>query len=196
MSKVVYEVKVSAPDGFVPFIYEEEPLKAPTPTTALTPEMQGAYLARLVSLHQKEIFDSRKWECAECSQPAQRMIHNPMSYLYLAQPRVLDLAFPLCQTGGTCDQAIRRGHMDIMRELKVNKAEFKSSPGSGASLNVGPVPENPSPASQDTDGTNNCRVCSELSTMRCGKCKVAPYCSKEHQREDWPQHRKECGSNE
>ena len=32
----------------------------------------------------------------------------------------------------------------------------------------------------------------KTSFKTCGRCHLAMYCSKEHQREDWPRHKKEC----
>jgi hypothetical protein len=42
-----------------------------------------------------------------------------------------------------------------------------------------------SPCSLDT-----CMVAD--AAFRCGKCQKAMYCSKEHQRQDWPRHKVEC----
>jgi len=42
-----------------------------------------------------------------------------------------------------------------------------------------------------------CRVCGKTEEiMRCGRCRVVGYCGKEHQREDWKGHKRNCVSND
>jgi len=46
-------------------------------------------------------------------------------------------------------------------------------------------------------GTNNCMVClDERSTkqelLQCSRCKTVRYCGTQHQRADWPSHKKIC----
>lgn len=41
--------------------------------------------------------------------------------------------------------------------------------------------------------TNSCRVCNkEDGLRRCSSCKLAYYCSQNHQQSDWRNHKKEC----
>lgn len=42
------------------------------------------------------------------------------------------------------------------------------------------------------DSKRNCSICSIDSSMVCSKCKLVSYCSKEHQKEDWPTHKEVC----
>lgn len=37
-----------------------------------------------------------------------------------------------------------------------------------------------------------CNVCGCRAPHRCAKCKLISYCSKAHQKFDWPEHRDEC----
>lgn len=39
----------------------------------------------------------------------------------------------------------------------------------------------------------SCIVCMEFATKICSKCKIAHYCEREHQRDDWKRHKKLCG---
>ena len=41
-------------------------------------------------------------------------------------------------------------------------------------------------------GGNNCIVCGVEATHFCARCKKAYYCSPEHQKSDWPNHKKVC----
>ncbi|XP_034245951.1 SET domain-containing protein SmydA-8-like [Thrips palmi] len=43
------------------------------------------------------------------------------------------------------------------------------------------------------DATGPCAVCGK-SGLPCARCRVHYYCSKEHQKEHWPQHKPGCGS--
>ncbi|KAF2344675.1 Zinc finger MYND-type [Trinorchestia longiramus] len=37
-----------------------------------------------------------------------------------------------------------------------------------------------------------CAVCGVGATHRCGRCHMTPYCSREHQRQHWQQHKALC----
>jgi hypothetical protein len=41
-------------------------------------------------------------------------------------------------------------------------------------------------------GGNNCIVCGAEAKNVCARCKKAYYCSREHQENDWPEHKKVC----
>jgi hypothetical protein len=41
-------------------------------------------------------------------------------------------------------------------------------------------------------GGNNCIVCGVEAKNLCARCKKAYYCSREHQENDWPEHKKVC----
>lgn len=41
-------------------------------------------------------------------------------------------------------------------------------------------------------GYKSACVCGKNSTLRCGRCKIVPYCSRECQRADWDEHKKLC----
>ncbi|KAH1025142.1 SET domain-containing protein SmydA-8 [Dendroctonus ponderosae] len=38
----------------------------------------------------------------------------------------------------------------------------------------------------------HCKVCKELCKQKCSQCKLVYYCSGEHQKDDWKNHRKNC----
>lgn len=38
----------------------------------------------------------------------------------------------------------------------------------------------------------HCEVCKELCKQKCSQCKQVYYCSAEHQKDDWKNHRKDC----
>lgn len=48
--------------------------------------------------------------------------------------------------------------------------------------------------SPENFGVSLCNVCGCRGPHRCAKCKLISYCSKEHQKLDWSEHRDECGS--
>jgi len=51
------------------------------------------------------------------------------------------------------------------------------------------------PATQSKNGEarTKCKVCGKEGNMRkCGQCRIAAYCSRDCQADDWKQHKKEC----
>jgi hypothetical protein len=43
--------------------------------------------------------------------------------------------------------------------------------------------------------SNICEICSSPSNSSCSNCKKVYYCGKEHQKQDWPLHKKSCNKN-
>lgn len=43
-----------------------------------------------------------------------------------------------------------------------------------------------------SDGAASCTICGQPSSLRCSNCGLVVYCSREHQKDDWPKHKKEC----
>ncbi|CAF1258267.1 unnamed protein product [Adineta steineri] len=75
-------------------------------------------MSGLVKAHTKEVLQARTWYCVECNQPATTIIHNPMSYLHLSKPQVIDLASPCCASK-ICDKSIQAHFAEIMSEVGV-----------------------------------------------------------------------------
>ena len=52
-------------------------------------------------------------------------------------------------------------------------------------------------SSRDHSGGESlpCAVCGQESFLVCLKCKMTPYCSSDHQMQDWIQHKKTCGQD-
>ena len=42
------------------------------------------------------------------------------------------------------------------------------------------------------ESAQTCAVCSQEAPHRCSGCQAVYYCSKEHQRKDWKQHKATC----
>lgn len=40
--------------------------------------------------------------------------------------------------------------------------------------------------------TETCAVCQAAASQKCGGCQLVYYCSKGHQRTDWPKHKDNC----
>lgn len=39
-----------------------------------------------------------------------------------------------------------------------------------------------------------CNVCGAVSQLTCGRCRAVHYCSRDHQRQDFAQHRGDCSN--
>ena len=72
----------------------------------------------LVKTHTREVLQARSWSCVECNRPATTIIHNPMSYLHLPKPQIIDFAAPCC-ANKTCDASIQAHFGEMMAEIGV-----------------------------------------------------------------------------
>lgn len=39
---------------------------------------------------------------------------------------------------------------------------------------------------------NKCAICKKTANQKCGGCHLIYYCTKEHQKTDWKNHKKQC----
>ncbi|KAG4423545.1 hypothetical protein IFR04_003368 [Cadophora malorum] len=137
----------------------------------------GVFLTSLVEAHHNEILQSQAWRCVSCNKPAKELLHcavpllSPHKPTMLPgfEPTVIDIASPICISGGACDRkAEEAAH-------KVQKEGFITKPW------------------QEFDDSKTCDRCGRKSGVKlCGGCKVIAYCSKECQTESWPGHKKQC----
>jgi hypothetical protein len=51
--------------------------------------------------------------------------------------------------------------------------------------------DQPTPPSQK-DAQNKCILCQSPATKRCSRCRSVFYCTQQHQRDHWPEHKKTC----
>jgi hypothetical protein len=72
----------------------------------------------LIKIHHNEVLQARAWSCIECNQPATTIIHNPMSYLHLLKPQIIDFAIPCC-ANKICDASIQAHFAEMMSEMDV-----------------------------------------------------------------------------
>jgi len=72
----------------------------------------------LIKTHHNEVLNARAWSCVECNQPATTIIHNPMSYLHLLKPQIIDFAIPCC-ANKICDASIQAHFAEMMSEMGV-----------------------------------------------------------------------------
>lgn len=80
------------------------------------PEIQGkAFLAKLTAKHHDSIMRMKQWVCWNCPKVAVSFLHNPMSWLNLDPPFVIDFSLPICENRGTCD---REGREFIQEEME------------------------------------------------------------------------------
>jgi len=72
----------------------------------------------LVKTHHKEVLQARAWFCVECNRSATNIIHNPMSYLHLPKPQIIDLATPCC-ANKICEASIQAHFAEMMATMDV-----------------------------------------------------------------------------
>ncbi len=82
-------------------------------------KMQVSGLMRgLVRIHHNEVLQARAWFCVECNRSATNIIHNPMSYLHLPKPQIIDLATPCC-ANKICEASIQVHFAEMMATMDV-----------------------------------------------------------------------------
>ena len=93
--------------------------------------------------------------------------------------------------------AIQRDSLRMMRHMELtNPASYQRNVAThGTPFYVGSGIRNPDQMKEDMD--SKCWFCGKMQghvgqLRRCGGCKVALYCSRECQRNDWKKHKKTC----
>ena len=130
------------------------------------------FMTQAVKIHHHTLVQAYPWRCVECGLPATSLIHQPHSWIHHEEdPFIYDQVTPICVDMSPCAK-------------KVHKEEHQRS--------------------QDVYDTidkylpnykvNTCRHCEKVDKelKRCGKCKMAKYCSNECQLADWPTHKLVC----
>jgi hypothetical protein len=101
-----YIVRVPGEDHG-PMVYDE---LIPAELCAANPPKSPSYkfLTELVKKHTEEVMGARPWTCCNCPKRAVSGRHNPMAYVSLPEPLVIDWFMPLCEEGGRCDEEGRQ----------------------------------------------------------------------------------------
>jgi hypothetical protein len=136
-------------------------------------------LQPIIKEHEAACLANSNAFCENCGSPRVTALQTPMSWLWnIEDPFVCIWVNPVCGKG-RCETQIRQQVQEIMGEVI---AEGQGRRASGPSRSVEIMA---------------CRICGKTEgTMRCGRCKVAAYCGKEHQRADWTVHKKGCVSKD
>ncbi|KAH9208677.1 hypothetical protein DL95DRAFT_394976 [Leptodontidium sp. 2 PMI_412] len=103
---------------------------------------------------------------------------TPMSWLHTPDPFVNVLACPVCPKP-SCNMGARQNIQTIMSEIA----------GSPAGT------DEHDKAEKVKGEVMPCNVCEKVDkTFKCARCKIAFYCGKERQAQDWPSHKRACKS--
>ncbi len=134
-----------------------------------SPEQYRALLGILVSAHTQNMLNAAPFKCVICGDNAKELMHQPMSYLHIEVPTVLDFAQPVCGKG-SCDIKARQERRKMLSEVEESQ---------GFNL-----------VDRESFFCRNCRKRDNLQF--CARCKVIAYCSKTCQKAHWPTHKKSC----
>jgi len=132
-------------------------------------------LQPIITDHEAACLANSNAFCENCGSPRVTALQTPMSWLQnVGDPFVAIWVNPVCGKG-ECETQIRQQVQEMMAEVIAEGQDQRAS-GPSASVEI-----------------MACRICGKTEgTMRCGRCKVAAYCGREHQRADWKVHKKGC----
>lgn len=130
-----------------------------------------------------EVKHSNQWHCEFCNKLARESHMNFASWMHLSPPKMIVYVHLLCDTRGSkCFQHVKAAEREM--------AAITGQPlASGPPVHLVPGAVYAAAAS--------CTKCEREDTVsqnmiRCGRCKLARYCSKECQTSDWPRHKMNC----
>jgi MYND finger len=132
-------------------------------------------LQPIIKEHEAACLANSNAFCENCGSPRVTALQTPMSWLQnVGDPFVAIWVNPVCGKD-KCQTQVRQQVQEIMAEV-VAEGQGRRAPGPSTSVEI-----------------LACRICWKTEgTMRCGRCKVAAYCGREHQRADWKAHKKSC----
>lgn len=86
------------------------------------PEMAAyAHQTLLCKKHEVDLRAAKSYDCSVCGKPdAMSILHNPVWFLHKSPRCLVDLARPVCSTGGVCERK-------AMPELEVQRRELAGS---------------------------------------------------------------------
>jgi len=113
--------------------------------------------------------------CGICGSPTTKILQTPVSWLHVEDgPSVCVWVHGVCGKG-KCEIQTRQQVQGVMAQVaRDNRPESASAPRALVEFMA-------------------CIVCRKTTgTKKCAQCKAVAYCGKEHQKQDWKMHKKEC----
>jgi hypothetical protein len=121
------------------------------------PQVQYQYVNSVILGYHTEAISRTGRKCFICDQPSTMVATSPALLLDHASPWVNVLMHPVCST--TC-------HGVVAVQVQLEMAELEEAKANGSLY--------------------RCDVCGKQEdTVKCGRCRMAFYCGKAHQRQDW-----------
>ena len=105
------------------FVFEHEMQKAELSKLFSNSGQMIKFLKRISALHQKEMFNSMKWHCAECKGRATKIQSWPMSYLHTDEPFIYDLPAPVCNKMD-CYYILNKNYHEMMMQVTNNANSY------------------------------------------------------------------------
>jgi hypothetical protein len=131
----------------------------------------------IINEHHTLIYNASSDTCKICAAPKARVLISSMTMLHeFNDPHAIVLTFPTCGKA-KCEEETK-GQMERLIDLMAN-------------LKTICTPTNDAQVKQ----VMHCIICkTTVNILKCGRCGIASYCGKEHQKIDWESHKQVCKS--
>lgn len=97
------------------------------------PDETGRFLTSIIERYHDDILHRRSWRCVSCNKPAKELLHQMIPFLSPApdalpefEPNLLDVASPICRSGGACDRLAEKCFHKFA-EHSLGRTKFEAS---------------------------------------------------------------------
>jgi hypothetical protein len=97
------------------------------------PDKTGHFMTSVIERHHSDILCRRSWRCVSCNKPAEELLHSALPFLSPGpdalpefRPTILDIASPICRSGGACDR-LAEELVHKLAQSALGEDKFKAS---------------------------------------------------------------------
>lgn len=146
------------------------------------PAANNAICFALASMVSPKLRELHPWKCCICGKNAKELLNNLASYTHVHPPFVFDSVLPYCKRGAACEA-----------EARVRAGQLAAASGVCPDRHMhgaAAVDEVETAVLSKFCAVPGCLIKDNL--QMCAGCRKVHYCSVEHQKANWPTHKREC----